>query len=500
MNDNLKNIVGGVEVNGYDSELKVGLVDPMTGMPLPTDFPLLNEATMHANRVLHVNPASIEQRAAFLDQIANEIEQLGDELLSTANEETALPLPRLTGERGRTCGQLRLFAKVLREGTYFDAVVDAADPARSPLPKPHLVMKSIPLGTVAVFGASNFPLAFSVAGGDTASALAAGCPVIVKAHPAHPRTSQLVASAIVKAIEAIGIDKGYFALIHGGAELSQALVKHPFISAVGFTGSQVVGKTLFALANERPIPIPVFAEMGSINPVFFLPSAVEADAEELAKAYFGSLTMGVGQFCTNPGVVFAQKGEALERFVSTLSELASASTAGTMLTDGIAASFDSASNEMKASESVTVVSSGAVSGRQVSPTIVRCSQEEFLKKKSLQHEVFGPFGIVVEVEQIEHFLTIPIQLEGQLTATIHVKPEAPELEIAIAQILVQGLARKAGRVLMNGFPTGVEVSPAMVHGGPFPATTDPRFTSVGTTAIKRWLRPVCYQDIPEIWL
>jgi NADP-dependent aldehyde dehydrogenase len=423
-------------------------------------------------------------RAAFLERIADEIVALGQPLLDLAQAETGLPLPRLEGERGRTAGQLRLFAALVREGSWVDARIDPALPDRKPLPRPDLRRMLVPLGPVAVFGASNFPLAFSVAGGDTASALAAGNPVVVKAHPAHPGTSDLVAHAIRLAVVACGLPAGTFSLLHGASPATGvALVRHPRLEAVGFTGSQTAGRALFDAAASRPRPIPVFSEMSSVNPVFLLPGALRERAAALAEGLAGSFTLGVGQFCTKPGLVIGLASPAWDTFAATLAEKARAVPAGTMLHAGIADAFR---RGLAAVHDVEWLCSAHAH-------VARVDAAAFLARPELAHEIFGPYTLLVTVRDPAELLALAAALDGQLTATLH----GNAADFAAAADLVSVLTCKAGRILANGFPTGVEVAPAMHHGGPYPATTDVRFTSVGTAAILRFARPVCYQNLPE---
>ncbi len=438
-----------------------------------------------------------EERAFFLETIADEILALGDNLLQRANLETGLPLDRLTGERGRTVAQLKLFASVLREGSWCDARIDTALPERQPLPRPDLRRVLVPLGPVVVFGASNFPLAFSVAGGDSASALAAGCPVVVKGHPAHPGTGEMVACAVSKAVERCGLPAGVFSFLQGaGDALGKALVMHPLTRAVGFTGSHRGGRALLNAANHRLEPIPVFAEMSSLNPVFILPGALRERGNQIAEGLKNSITMGVGQFCTKPGVVFALAGEEFDAFHSALQKAVASSGLGTMLHSGIALAYKEGAEGAANLAGVTTLAQGGgtpdVAFAQGRPTVFLASSETYLSNGVLQEEIFGPVSVLVYAKNAASLLELAGSLSGQLTATVHGTPE----DLANAGELFSILERKAGRVLVNGFPTGVEVSPAMQHGGPYPATTDGRFTSVGSAAIQRWARPVCYQNFP----
>ncbi|MCH5644774.1 aldehyde dehydrogenase (NADP(+)) [Gordonia sp. ABSL49_1] len=433
-------------------------------------------------------------RAHFLDTIADNVDAARDELVERATAETGLPAARITGEVGRTSGQLRLFASVLREGSWHGARIDPALPDRTPLPRPDIRQRRIPLGPVAVFGASNFPLAFSVAGGDTASALAAGCPVVVKAHDAHPGTSELVGKAITAAIVASGMPAGTFSLLYGaGSELGVALVTDPNIKAVGFTGSRSGGTALVRAAAARPEPIPVYAEMSSINPVYPLAGALRADAAGLGRAFVGSLTMGSGQFCTNPGLVIAVDGPDLDTFIESASQAVSGSTPTPMLTPNIARSYTGGVDEFE--KAATVVARGE---RPEGPNACRAAlfatdADTFLASTELQQEIFGASSLIVKCRDQQQVREVTAKLEGQLTATVH----AADTDHDDAAELVGDLELKAGRILFNGWPTGVEVGHAMVHGGPYPSTSDSRTTSVGSLAIERFLRPVAYQDVPD---
>jgi len=438
-------------------------------------------------------------RATFLEAIATEIEAIGDVLIETAMAESGLPRARLEGERGRTTGQLRLFAQVVRRGDWIGARIDPALPERKPLPRADLRQRFIALGPVAVFGASNFPLAFSTAGGDTASALAAGCPVIVKGHPAHPNTGALVGAAVSRAVAACGLPEGVFALLTGQShELGGALVRDPRIKAVGFTGSRAGGLALMRIAAERPEPIPVFAEMSSINPVLLMPAALAARAEALGTAFIGSLTLGAGQFCTNPGLVFALEGPDLDRFTAAAVTALTAAQPHVMLTPGIFGAFEQGVGRLTGRDGVKLLARGCVGDgvNQAVGALFEVDAATFLADEVLGHEVFGSSSLIVRVPDFATLTTLLERLEGQLTATLHMDAGDADL----ARGLLPVLERKAGRILANGWPTGVEVSNAMVHGGPFPATSDPRSTSVGTRAIERFLRPVCYQDIPDLLL
>ncbi|SFK63997.1 aldehyde dehydrogenase (NADP(+)) [Caulobacter sp. UNC279MFTsu5.1] len=441
----------------------------------------------------------LETRAAFLEAIAAEIEALGDELIQTAMAETGLPQARITGERGRTTGQLRLFAQVVRRGDWIGARIDPAMPERTPLPRADLRQRFIPLGPVVVFGASNFPLAFSTGGGDTASALAAGCPVIVKGHSAHPNTGAMIGGAIDKAVKAAGLPAGVFALLIGQQRtLGAGLVADPRIKAVGFTGSRAGGVAFMRIAAERREPIPVFAEMSSINPVVLMPAALAARAEALGTAFIGSLTMGAGQFCTNPGLVFALDGPDLDRFEAAATAALTAAQPQVMLTPGIFGAYEQGVNQLLDRDGVKLLARGCVGDgvNQAVGALFSVDAETFQRDAVLSHEVFGSSSLIVRVKDAGQLAEVLEGLEGQLTATLQMDPADAEA----ARPLLPILERKAGRILANGWPTGVEVSNAMVHGGPFPATSDPRGTSVGTRAIERFLRPVCYQDIPDTLL
>lgn len=437
---------------------------------------------------------SIAERAAFLRTIADEIEARGPEITRLAMEETALPEARLAGERGRTTGQLRFFADYIEQGSCFDLRVDTALPDRAPMPRPDLRLLNRPIGPVAVFGASNFPLAFSTAGGDTASALAAGCPVVVKGHPAHPGTSELIAEAIHAALKACDMPTGTFALLQGaGYEVGAALVKHPSIKAVGFTGSLRGGRALFDLAVSRPEPIPFYGELGSVNPVFLFPNALASRSEELAKGWAGSLTMGVGQFCTNPGVVVGLDSTDMDAFIRVASEALEQTPAHSMLTKGIAEAYVTAVERRAGTEDVrAAVPPKPMEACAVSPAVFEVSAAVWLAEEDLQHEVFGPAAMVVRCSSPAEMLAVADALEGQLTATLMVDAD----DMDNARPFVPVLERKAGRLLCNGFSTGVEVAHAMMHGGPYPASTDVRSTSVGSKAIERFLRPVAFQNFP----
>ncbi|BDD02854.1 aldehyde dehydrogenase (NADP(+)) [Aureibacter tunicatorum] len=441
------------------------------------------------------------RKAEFLDAIADEIVALGDDLVQAACEESGLPEGRIVGERGRTTGQLKLFASLVREGSWLEATVDTAIPDRQPVPKPDIRKMLVGLGPVAVFGASNFPLAFSTAGGDTASALAAGCPVIVKAHEGHPRTSDLVATAIYRAAEKTEMPEGVFTMVHGsGVVVGQALVKHPIVKAVGFTGSTYAGRALYDAAAQREVPIPVFAEMGSINPVLLMPEALDNKAEALGQLYAGSITLGVGQFCTNPGLLLAKKGASLDTFVSALSTAIEATAPAKMLNDRVHGGYTKSLEEALAQKGIEVIarSSAEANAENIEgrPTIATVEAETFLNNPKLHEEVFGPYSLIVQYDSEEELDAIVETLEGQLTVTIM----AEDSEIANYSNVIDKLENITGRIIFNGVPTGVEVCPSMQHGGPYPAASDSRFTSVGTGAIRRFVRPLAFQNWPQALL
>lgn len=438
-------------------------------------------------------------RAKFLEAIADNIVEIGDALIERAHVETGLPKARIEGERGRTVGQLRLFAALVREGRWLSATLDSPLPERKPLPRPDLRLQKIPVGPVAVFGASNFPLAFSVAGGDTVSALAAGCPVVVKAHGAHLGTSELVGRAIQRAVSDNGLPEGVFSLLFGGGnEIGEALVAQPAIKAVGFTGSRRGGLALVDIAAKRREPIPVFAEMSSINPFFVLPGALEKRSDAMASALADSIALGVGQFCTNPGLVILLDSPPARVFVESLSAALAKKEEQTMLTPGMSAAYRSAIERRSGASGVQDLAQGVETGVScpARPVLFATTAAGFLASAELEEEIFGPTSLVITCTDVDEMVEVADHLEGQLTATLQLEPQDYEL----ARRLLPTLERKAGRILANGFPTGVEVSHAMVHGGPFPATSDSRSTSVGTSAIERFLRPICYQDLPAALL
>jgi 2,5-dioxopentanoate dehydrogenase len=433
-------------------------------------------------------------RAEFLRTIASEIEAVVEDIVARGQLETALPEPRLRGETARTTGQLRLFANQVEEGSWVDARIDRADPERKPIPKVDLRSMLRPLGPVAVFCASNFPLAYSVAGGDTASALAAGCPVIVIAHAAHPGVAEIVAGAVIRAARKSGMPEGVFSVLYGGGrKVGQAVVKHPATQAVGFTGSRAGGTALMDIAAQRPQPIPVYAEMSSINPIVILPGALARGEEAMAEAFFGSLTLGVGQFCTNPGLVFLPEPSG-EAFLTKLKSLVEASSPGTMLNSTICQSYADSTTSVAATPGVTALGKclAEVGPGQGAPAVFTISMKDFLAAPALQHEMFGPATLIVRGSLAEIEAVIP-KLEGQLTGSLH----ATEAELLSHSSLVHALQQRVGRLIFNGYPTGVEVCNSIVHGGPFPSTSDGRSTSVGTMATFRFCRPVAWQSFPD---
>lgn len=456
----------------------------------------VDEALEKANKAfVEYKQTSQIKRAQFLEAIADEIMNLGDELVIRTMSESNLPRPRIEGERGRTVGQIKMFANLLREGSWVEATIDEAMPERKPLPRNDLRKMLRPIGVVSVFEASNFPLAFACAGGDTASALAAGCPVIVKAHSSHSGTSELIASAIIKAVQKCDMPDGTFSMVHGGGRtVGQQIVLHDVVKAVGFTGSTQGGMNLFELANSRKEPIPVFAEMGSINPCLFLPSSLN-DTKKLANLYAGSITLGSGQFCTNPGLIIALKDEKLEEFKNDLASEISKMKPQTMLSKSIQEAYETNKNEAIKQYGVTVIAE-AIEDNMASegkPIVANVEAKTFISNSKLQEEVFGPYSLVVECENVDELNEVINSLDGQLTATVM----GEESEMSAYKEQIFALENRCGRILFNGVPTGVEVCQSMQHGGPFPAATDSRFTSVGTGSIRRFVRPVCFQDCPS---
>jgi NADP-dependent aldehyde dehydrogenase len=486
-------------------EAAVRAVDPATGKELEPVYGGANAADLERACALAAaafdayRETSNEARARFLETIADRIVAIGDALIERAMLESGLPRARLEGERGRTVNQLKLFASVVREGSWLEVRIDPAMPDRKPLPRPDLRLRNVAIGPVAVFGASNFPLAFSVGGGDTASALAAGCPVVVKAHPAHPGTSELVGRAIQAAVAECGLPEGVFSLLYGaGNWLGSALVADPRIKAVGFTGSRGGGLAIMKVAAGRKEPIPVYAEMSSINPVLVLPAAMKNRGEQIAKAFVASLTMGAGQFCTNPGLVLGQEGPLLDQFTSKVAENLGPSAPATMLTPGIHSAYQKGVERISKHPNVKTVARGqpATAPHAGQAAFFATDATSFMADHALREEVFGASSVLIRCPDVDTMKQIVEDLEGQLTITL----QMDEADIDYARQLLPVLERKAGRVLVNGFPTGVEVAHAMVHGGPFPATSDGRTTSVGSLAIQRYLRPVCYQDFPAALL
>ncbi len=494
-----KNIIGNrLSANGSNTFYAF---DPSTGQQMDPAFTEASSEEIDAA----VQQASVafqkyrgksgRERAEFLEAIASEILLLGEDLIRRCMAETGLPEARLTGERGRTINQLKLFAELLREGSWVEAKIDNADPERKPIPKQDIRSMLRPIGPVAVFGASNFPFAFSVAGGDTASALAAGCTVVVKGHPAHPGTSEMVGLAIQRAIEKCNMPEGTFSMLNGASvDVGVGMVEHPLIKAVGFTGSFQGGKALFDAASRRSEPIPVFAEMGSSNPVFILPGALAQRKDAIAQGLSASVNLGVGQFCTNPGLVFLQASEDTESFKTALAGHVGQSAAGVMLSSGISKNYRSLLEKASAIPGVEVLAQGQAAGSSCHGTshLLHATAQSFLNEPALQEEVFGPSTLLITGQQDE-LLEAAKNLHGHLTVSLH----GTEEDLIESQGLIAILEQKAGRLIINDYPTGVEVCHSMVHGGPYPATTDSRSTSVGTGAIKRFVRPVCYQGFPS---
>ncbi|MFD0798304.1 aldehyde dehydrogenase (NADP(+)) [Maribacter chungangensis] len=479
--------------------------DPKLNLPTEWAFQEANEeeimeaATLAKSAFVTYREFSGKRKAEFLRAIAEEIDNLGDALIEVYTQESGLPAGRAAGERGRTMGQLRAFADLLEEGSWVEASIDTAQPDRQPMPKVDIRKMLCPLGPIVVFGASNFPLAFSTAGGDTASALASGCPVIVKSHPMHAGTGEMVASAIIKAAQRTGMPNGVFSNLNSsGIEVGRQLVMHPAVKGVGFTGSIKGGTALYRLANERPEPIPVFAEMGSVNPIVVLPSALTENGDNWAKQYAGSIVLGAGQFCTNPGLILAMKSTALDAFISTLGKEISTLEPTCMLHPNIHSNYEKGKKELSAQATVDMVADyeTAVSPNVGQQRVLTVNGANFLRNTKLHQEVFGPFSIVVRCADAQELEAILAKLEGQLTGTVL----GNNTELAKYKSMVDTLQNKVGRIIFNGVPTGVEVCPSMQHGGPFPAATDSRFTSVGTGAIRRWVRPVSYQNWPSEYL
>lgn len=478
--------------------------DPAAGKPLEPAFHSANAKSLnHAADLAEEAFTSYRNlggkaKGHFLRQIAAGIESIAEQLVARAKSETALPEARLKGELARTTGQLRLFAQLVEEGSWVNARIDPALPERKPLPRADIRSMLRPLGPIAIFGASNFPLAFSVAGGDTASALAAGNPVIVKAHPAHPGTSELVGEVIAKSASECDLHPGVFALLFdAGTEIGAALVQHPKIKGVGFTGSLHAGKALMDLCAARPEPIPCFTEMSSVNPVFVLPEALQTRAAQIASGLFGSFTLGVGQFCTKPGLVYLPANEHGDALVAELKKLVEQASGSPMLTQGISRSYRNGVAHRNGHKAVRTLAKAPAPPDSHDchglPALFEVHGRDLVQHPELAGEVFGPTTLIVRYQGREEMLKLARALEGQLTATLH----GTDADIVEYPDLTSILEQKAGRLIVNGYPTGVEVCHAMVHGGPFPATSDSRFTSVGTLAIYRWVRPVCYQDFPQ---
>ena len=476
-------------------------VNPVSGEELDPVYHAEGEETVEAvcrlaaAAFVEFREKSGEEKAVFLRTIADEIDAVEEEIVVRMTAETALPEGRCRMEKGRTCFQLRLFADLLEEGSWVDARIDHADPDRAPVPKPDCRSMWRPVGPVVVFCASNFPLAYSVAGGDTASALAAGCPVIVKAHGSHPGTAEIVGAAVRRAVVKCGLPDGVFALLYGsGRTIGQALVKHPAVQAVGFTGSRSGGRALMDTAAARPEPIPVWAEMSAVNPVFVLPGALKERGEQIAEGFVGSLTLGVGQFCTNPGLLISGS-EGRSEFAGEVASLAAEIAPATMLHEGIASSYHGAVDAMTTKKGVEVLArvEAEVGKNAAGAVVLGTSVDAFLTDQSMADEMFGPATLMIEAGDEEAMLGVAESLEGQLTATVHATGEDREMFARLIAVL----ERKAGRLVYNGYPTGVEVCHGMVHGGPAPATSDGRSTSVGPRAITRFTRLVCWQDFPD---
>ncbi|HMO38581.1 MAG TPA: aldehyde dehydrogenase (NADP(+)) [Saprospiraceae bacterium] len=495
-----QNIIG-YELSSAGTETISGF-NPATQESLPGAFAVATEAEVaqamqKAQSAWRVyRQVSGQQRGVFLRAIAEAIENQGDTLVQRAIAESGLPEGRILGERGRTCGQLRLFAQLVEEGSWVEATIDRAQPNRTPAPKPDIRKMLVAVGPVVVFTASNFPLAFSTAGGDTASALAAGCPVIVKAHESHPGTNALVADAIRQAAQQTGMPDGVFSTLYGrGFWLGETLVQHPLTRAVAFTGSHRGGRALFDLANQRPEPIPVFAEMGSVNPIFLLPERLKKDADALAAQIAASVNLGAGQFCTNPGLLVCIENADTPHFIRALQTAFAAQPALTMLNPGIHRNYTQHKNAMLGIAEVATefAASEAQETLNAPPAVASVSAQDFLANPRLQEEIFGPFSLLVKCKNQMEMEQVAAALQGQLTATVM----GEAAEILAYPTLLQYLQEKVGRLIFNGVPTGVEVGHAMQHGGPYPATTDSRFTSVGTSAIKRFARPIAFQDCPD---
>lgn len=482
---------------GDESETTFTAFNPTTGEAVEPKFysaslDELNKAAELANQArIPYSKVSGKDKAKFLRQIADNIEALGDDLLNRASLESGLPYARFVGERGRTCAGLRMFADLVERGDWVDARLDTPNPERQPIPKPDVRSMFRPMGTVAVFCASNFLMAYSVAGGDTASALAAGCPVIVNAHFAHPGTAELVGLAIIEAVKTCGLPEGVFSLIFSkGYEIGQSLVKHPHVKAVGFTGSRKGGRALMDIAAVRPEPIPVYAEMSSVNPIFILPNAMREKSETIATGLHSSVTTGAGQFCTKPGIVVLPETAETTEFKTKFSELITKTQKHPLLTEGIRDNYEKMSGERKLEN---VSASDNLEGFDVNASFFETDAETFLSDSSLEAEIFGPTTLLVDSSKREELLKIARNMEGQLTATIWGTPQ----DLIEYEDLIDILETKVGRLIFNGYPTGVEVGDATVHGGAYPATSDGRTTAVGTRAIDRFCRYVCYQNFPN---
>ncbi len=492
-----RNIIGQKKSGTSDGVINVfgpGLQRVLEGsFNIATDAEIEETMTLASQAFEAYKNVSGKKRAAFLNAIADEIMALDDTLVQRAMQESGLPEGRIKGERGRTVNQLRMFAKVAEEGSWVEASIDQANPERKPFPKADIRRMLRPLGPVVVFTASNFPLAFSTAGGDTAAVLASGCPVIVKAHESHLGTNSLVALAIQQAAEKTGMPDGVFSSLNGkGIELGQKLIVHPAVKAVAFTGSYKGGKAIFDAAGKRAEPIPVFAEMGSINPVLLMDDALGSRGEAIAKQYAGSVTQGVGQFCTNPGLLIGKRSAALNQFIHHLSDAIAAKSPQVMLNEGICKSFEKNKSHLLDQTGVELLSESneEAEGFQGRPAVATVTGGDFVGNPVLKEEVFGPFTLVVQCENDDEVQAVVESLNGQLTGTIMGEQD----EIVANHALIEKLQNKVGRIIFNSVPTGVEVCHSMHHGGPFPSTTDARFTSVGTDAIKRFGRPVCYQN------
>ncbi len=493
----------GSQTSAESSETFQG-IDPTTSAALPTDFheatsneidKALQLATNAFDEFRHTTP---EQRAIFLETIADEVEALGDQLLEQAQAETGLPGPRCKGERGRATNQARQFAGLLRDGSWVDARIDLPEPDRQPLPKPDVRSMMMPIGPTVVFGASNFPIAISVLGADTVSAFAAGCPVVVKAHPAHPGTCELSSIAILSAIKKCGLPEGVFSLIHGRTyETGLSLVRHPQTQAVAFTGSLGGGRALADAAAARPNPIPVYAEMGSANPIFLLPGALKERASQIGSDFIQSVTLGVGQFCTCPGLVFAVDSDDLNTFTSSAAESAQNSPPATMLHPGIHEAFWKGVNSIEALDGFNLIGQSSEKAEaeknQAACSIFETNSSSLRDNPQLYDEIFGPVSTVTKCQSASELEQFASQLEGSLTATIH----GTEEDLAEHAKLIHILETKVGRLIFNGYPTGIEVCHAMHHGGPWPAASHSHFTSIGTRCIYRFVRPVCYQGWPQ---